>query len=122
MGKIVLVVVWVLVGAVSIGPAIMTPFLFDAPGSLSSPLTVALALTVILLPVSFVVGALLQWVVRLQYAFFILPLVDFAAIVVIFVAMEGFCGGNLACKCIGRNNEWSASAFFIRTSRAASSI
>lgn len=88
---------WALLGLASIIPATMTAFLFDAPGSISSPLTIALALTAGLLPVCFVAGALLQWVVRVRHAFYIVPLVDFAAIVIIVIAMEGFCGGNLAC-------------------------
>jgi hypothetical protein len=95
--RIVLAVVWAAIGLASIVPATMTAFLFDAPGSTSSPLTVGLALTAALLPVCFVAGALLQWVVGVRHAFYIVPLVDFAAIVIIVVAMEGFCGGNLAC-------------------------
>jgi hypothetical protein len=95
-GKI-LVAVWALVGLASIPPVIITPFLFDAPGSESSPLTIAFAIAVVLLPVCFLIGAIVWWVARWRGAFFLIPLIDIAAIVAVVVAMESVCGGNLAC-------------------------
>jgi hypothetical protein len=72
-------------------------FLFDAPGSTSSPWTVALAVAVGVLPLLFVVGAILWLAMRRRWIFFLLPLADMVAIILIFVAIDRFCHGMLAC-------------------------
>jgi hypothetical protein len=97
VGAIILSVIWGLVGLVSVLPAMITPFLFDAPGSESSLLTVMLAITVAILPLLFLVGGILWWVAHRRWLFFVLPLLDIVAIVIIVVAMQSYCGGNLAC-------------------------
>ncbi len=96
VGKI-FAAVWALVGLISVAPVVMVPFLFDAPGSESSRLTIAFAIAVALLPVCFLIGAIVWWIARWRGAFFLIPLIDIAAIVAILVAIESFCGGNLAC-------------------------
>ncbi len=88
---------WVLIGLVSVAPVLMVPFLFDAPGSESSVLTIAFAIALALLPVCFLIGAIVWWITRWRVAFFLIPLVNFVAIVAIMVAIESVCGGNLAC-------------------------
>jgi hypothetical protein len=97
MGAMILAAIWGLVGLASIPFAAMTAFLFDAPGSESSPLTVMLAVSVAILPLFFLAGGILWWASRRRWLFFLLPLLDIAAIVVIVVAIQSRCGGSLVC-------------------------
>lgn len=96
MGAAILAVIYVLAGLASVVPAITTVFLFDAPGSTSSPLTVALAIAAALLPLLFLVGGILRWALH-RPIFFLLPVLDIAAIVIILAAIERYCSGMLAC-------------------------
>jgi hypothetical protein len=96
MGSAILAVAYVLAGLVSVVPAILTVFLFDAPGSTSSPSTVALSIAAGLLPLFFLVGGILRWAFH-RPIFFLLPALDIAAIVIIMVAIGRYCGGMLAC-------------------------
>jgi hypothetical protein len=95
-GSIVLSIVWIAAGLVSIALAITTPFLFDAPGSESSPLTVTLAIAVAVLPPCFFASVVLRWVFRWK-GFFLLPVLDLAVIGIDVVAIDRFCGGSFTC-------------------------
>jgi len=98
---IVLTVVWILAGVGSAFLALMSVFMFDAPGSESSPLTIALFVCMVVLPGFWFLSAGIPWLLRTRtFAtwFFLLPVVDLAAIVALFAAIEQVCGGMLACK------------------------
>jgi hypothetical protein len=98
---IVLTVFWVLAGCASTLGAMMSVMLFDAPGSTESRLTVALFWCLLALPFSWFLGAGLPWLFRSKGFgkwLFAIPLVDVAAIVGVFVAIDQFCGGALSCK------------------------
>lgn len=98
--RIVLSSLWVVAGLVSVLFAVSSVFMFDAPGSTSSPITIALFGTAVLLPFAWFVGAALPWVFqrwRFGMWLFLLPLVDLAVIVSLVVALEAFCGGQFTC-------------------------
>lgn len=46
-------------------PAVMTPMMFDAPGSLENPATVILALSVATFPITCILAVLLSWLMAL---------------------------------------------------------
>ncbi len=75
--------------------------LFDAPGSESSPLTVALARTTFAFPLAWLAGAGLPWAFR-RWRFakwlFLLPFVDLAVACAIGLAIHVHCGGKLVCR------------------------
>ncbi|MBD2258048.1 hypothetical protein [Pseudanabaena sp. FACHB-2040] len=57
----------VLIAAAVIGvfPAVMTPMMFDAPGSMENPATVTLAIGVATFPIVCVLAVVLSWTVAL---------------------------------------------------------
>jgi hypothetical protein len=91
-----LAVVWIAAGIAAMVPAVASPFLFDAPGSESNPLTIALAAAVLLLPLLFIGGGIL-WLVLRRGGFLLLPILDVGVIAVLLAAIELACGGRLAC-------------------------
>jgi hypothetical protein len=94
--RLVLAVVWIAAGIAAMVPAVASPFLFDAPGSESSLLTIALAAAVLLLPLLFIGGGIL-WLVLRRGGFLLLPILDVGVIAVLLAAIELACGGRLAC-------------------------
>jgi len=98
---IVMSVIWALVGAASIFFSLMSFFLFDAPGSESSHFTQLLFASLVSLPLFWIAGAIVPWFFRKRsWAgwLFAFPLIDITAIVILFVCIQEFCGGMLACK------------------------
>jgi hypothetical protein len=99
MGWIALSVFWVVLGLASIVPVLMTPMLFDAPGSTSSRLTIAVAIAIAAFPISCLLGAALPWLLRTHpfaKAFFLAPVVDMAVVVLLFGCIQIFNGGMLS--------------------------
>jgi hypothetical protein len=82
---------------------LMTVFLFDAPGSDSSPLTVALALAILVYPAPILAGAWGFWKNRgtatnaVLARFTLLSLSSPALLVILIGALEFFCDGQFAC-------------------------
>lgn len=66
-------VIWVLGAVVGALPALMTPMMFDSPGSLENPATVTLAISVATFPVVCILAVLLSWLVFLLPVFADLP-------------------------------------------------
>ena len=98
---IILTVLWVLFAMPSAFMAMMSPMMFDAPGSTESPLTVAASILVVALPLAWLIGAGIPWIFFKKpwgIWLFAIPLVDVAAIVIVFVLMEKYCNGSLTCK------------------------
>jgi ABC-type sulfate transport system permease subunit len=98
MGWIVMTVLCVVLGLASIFPVLMTPMLFDAPGSTSNRFTIAIAVAMVALPVTCLLGAVLPWVFRphaFAKALFLLPLLDLVVIAALFGCLQYFCGGLL---------------------------
>jgi len=101
-------ILWILLTAANVGlgvaaviPTMLSAMMFDAPGSESSPLTIALAIAVIAFPVLCFVGAVLPWKARNKgYAgwFFGLPLLSAVAVGALFLAIDVLCGGSLVCR------------------------
>jgi hypothetical protein len=88
--------VWLLIGLGAIFPALMSPMMFDSPGSTSNPVTVALAISVAVFPLFCLVAAALPWILRhwsLAKWVFLLPLVDIGIVIALFAALEYFSGG-----------------------------
>lgn len=56
-------VIWVAAAIIGLLPALMSPMMFDAPGSLENRATVALALSVATFPVVCILAVLLGWLV-----------------------------------------------------------
>lgn len=56
-------VIWIAGAVIGLLPALMTPMMFDAPGSLENPVTVTLALSIATFPVVCAVAVLLSWLV-----------------------------------------------------------
>ncbi len=85
---------------VSLMPVMMVPMLFDAPGSETSPLTIAMALLVAAFPLFCLIGAGLPWLFRRRKRagwLFLVPLADVAAIIAVIAAMQFVCQSRLAC-------------------------
>jgi hypothetical protein len=98
---VVATVVSVFAAFVSAAPAVMSFMLFDAPGSDSSPLTVALFFCALTLPLFCLAGAGVPWMfraTRMGTYLFLIPFVDIAAIVVVLVLMQTLCGGSFSCR------------------------
>lgn len=86
--------------AVSLLPVMMVPMMFDAPGSETSPLTIAFALSVAAFPIFCLMGAALPWLFRRRKRavwLFLVPSVDVAAIIAVIVALQFVCQSRLAC-------------------------
>jgi Sec-independent protein secretion pathway component TatC len=56
-------VIWIVGAVVGLLPALMTPMMFDAPGSLENSATVTLAISIATFPVVCIVAVLLSWLV-----------------------------------------------------------
>jgi hypothetical protein len=88
------------IGGMSLLPVIMLPMMFDAPGSDSNPITIALVVVIAAFPVFCLIGSVLPWIFRRRsFAgwLFFLPVVDLVLIVAAFFALGFFCGGRFAC-------------------------
>jgi small-conductance mechanosensitive channel len=86
----------VLLGLGGILPAMMSPMMFDSPGSTSNPITIGLAISVALFPLVCLAAALLPWIVRhwrLAKWVFLLPLVDIGIIIALLAALQYFYDG-----------------------------
>jgi hypothetical protein len=97
---IVLTVLWIVLGVLSAFGAFASLFLFDAPGSETSPLTIALFWCMVINPVLWFVGAGVPWLFRKKRIgawLFLIPFVDVTAILIVFVAIDQFCSGALSC-------------------------
>jgi len=100
IGWIALSVGLVLIAVGSLLPVVMLPMMFDAPGSESNRLLIALAAAIAAFPILCVVGAVLPWLFwRRSFArwLFLPPALDLTLIVMGFVALQYFCHGNFAC-------------------------
>ncbi|MBV8331744.1 MAG: hypothetical protein JO192_03340 [Candidatus Eremiobacteraeota bacterium] len=92
---------WILAAVPAAMAAAMSFMMFDAPGSMESPLTVALFWSVLTSPVFCLLGAGVPWLLRAKpYGMwlFLLPFVDIAAAVVIVALVEYSCGGSFVCR------------------------
>jgi small-conductance mechanosensitive channel len=88
--------VWLLLGLGAILPAMMSPMMFDSPGSTSSPITIGLALSIALLPLLCLAAAALPWILRHWSSakwIFLLPLVDIGVIIALLAALQYFYDG-----------------------------
>ena len=88
--------VWLLVGLGATLPAMMSPMMFDSPGSTSSPITIGLALSIALLPLFCLAAAVLPWILRHWSSakwIFLLPLVDIGVIIALLAALQYFYDG-----------------------------
>ena len=98
---IALTVIWVLIGAASVFASMMSFFMFDAPGSDQSRLTWAAFYFMVTMPAFWFVGAGLPWCfLKKKWAgwLFAFPAIDIAAIVIVFICIGQFCGGQFSCK------------------------
>lgn len=98
---IVATVFWSLAALLSAAPAMMSFMLFDAPGSTSSPLTVALFFSALALPLFCLLGAGVPWIFHAKSRgawLFLIPLIDIGPMVTILVLMDRLCSGSLTCK------------------------
>jgi len=98
--RIVVSFLWVVAGLVSVVFAVTSVFMFDAPGAASDPITIALFVAVVLLPIAWFAGAGLPWAFQRRPFgkwLFLLPFIDLAAIGSLIAALEAFCGGQFAC-------------------------
>jgi hypothetical protein len=89
--------VCLLVGLGGFLPAMMSPMMFDSPGSTSNPVTIGLAISVAVFPLFCLAAAALPWLLRhwsLAKWVFLLPLVDLGVIIALFAALEYFYGGS----------------------------
>jgi hypothetical protein len=88
---------WGVGGLLAVFPAIMTPMMFDAPGSTSNPITIGLAVSVAVFPLVCLISAGLPWLLR-HFAFakwlFLLPVIDIGVITAFVVALSYFSGGQ----------------------------
>ncbi len=81
-------------------PAMMSPMMFDAPGSTSSVLTMVVFFSVLTLPVSFFMAATVPWKykenpkVKLLY---LLPVVHLAIAAGAFMLLDSMCDGKFTC-------------------------
>jgi hypothetical protein len=66
-------VILILAAVVGALPAMMTPMMFDSPGSLESPATVTLAISVATFPLVCILAVLLSWLVFTLPVFADLP-------------------------------------------------
>ena len=82
-------VIYALLGLVGSVPAIMSPMMFDAPGSTQSPLTIALFATVVSFPVVCLAGIVGAWILYAKdrpgwaRVFIHLPLVNLAVLAIV---------------------------------------
>jgi hypothetical protein len=93
----VLTVLWLVVGVFAIFPAMMSPMMFDSPGSTSNPFTVGAAASFAALPVVCLAAAALPWIFRHWPEanwFFAMPLVNIGLIIMFLkaTASGGFGG------------------------------
>jgi hypothetical protein len=92
-----LTALWLVVGVFALVPAVMSPMMFDAPGSISNPFTVGAAASFAALPFVCLAAAVLPWIFRhwpLAKWLFALPLINIGIIIIFFVAIERLSGGS----------------------------
>jgi hypothetical protein len=88
--------VWLLVGLGATLPAMMSPMMFDSPGSTSNPIVIGLAISVAVFPLFCLAAAALPWILRhwsLAKWVFLLPLVDIGVIIALLAALQYFYDG-----------------------------
>lgn len=98
-GWYLLTALWVIVGLLAVVPALLSPMMFDAPGSTSNPCTIGLAISVAVFPLVCLAGAGLPWLLRRRPSskwLFLLPLLGVAVIAAFVVAQNYFFNGRLA--------------------------
>lgn len=112
---IVAPVLWIVAGVASLLPVVLSPMIFDYPGSESNPLTLGIFFSLMSFPVAAGVSAFCTPILaffahrtssdgpgrRLQYATWaaaLLPLVSVAAFIVFLALLEVFCDGHFHCR------------------------
>ena len=82
---------------------LMSPMLFDAPGSESNPITIAIATAIYAYPLPIIVGNILFWRRRKSSELSILTvysaisLLSPVTLLLLFVSLALFCNGQFAC-------------------------
>ena len=97
---IVLTVLWVLAAIPSAFMAMMSAFMFDAPGSEKNPIVWALMWSMVALPVAWILGAGIPWIFYKRgwgLWFFAIPLLNVAELGVAFILLDRVCGGQFSC-------------------------
>jgi len=95
--------IWWLAAVPGAGVAMMAPMMFDAPGSLESPLTVAAALLIVSCPVLAALCPVLAWGAfalswrRAALVLILAPILPVAGVAGVVGAMALVCGGSLVC-------------------------
>ena len=95
--------IWWLLAVPSAGMAMMAPMMFDAPGSLESPLTVAAALWVVSCPLTAILCPVLAWIAfalswrNVAFALIVVPIVPILGVVLVFTIISVGCSGLFSC-------------------------
>jgi hypothetical protein len=98
---LILTALWALAGLAAVVPAMMTPMMFDAPGSERNPVAIGLAISVAVFPLICLSSAVLPWLFRRRRfaaMFFLLPVANLALIAAIVFTLDYFCGGQFSCQ------------------------
>ena len=83
--------------------AVMTPMMFDAPGSLESAITVAAALSIVSFPILAALCPVLAWAAyalkrpRASRVLIMAPTIPVVSTALIFAVIAFGCGGSLVC-------------------------
>src|ERR1019366_3242248 len=98
---LILTALWILAGLAAVVPAMMTPMMFDAPGSERNPVAIGLAISVAIFPLVCLLSAVLPWIFRkwpFAAMFFLLPVANLAVIAAIVFTLDYFCSGQFSCQ------------------------
>ncbi len=107
--------VWLPLALISLLPVLMSVMIFDAPGSTTAPLTIALGLSIVSFPLLAVAGAAGAALVGFAakraetdeayrrernkaLLLALLPLASVAAVAICVGLIQLFCGGSLVCR------------------------
>ncbi|MEW7279227.1 hypothetical protein ABW636_11595 [Aquimarina sp. 2201CG1-2-11] len=81
----------------------MSPMLFDSPGSENSIPTVTLAISLITYPITTIIGSIIAWILFTKKKYLIaiifasVPILNILVGILTIIYMAFFCGGNLGC-------------------------
>lgn len=98
---LILTALWVLTGVAAGVPAMMTPMMFDAPGSERNPVAIGLAISVAAFPLVCLLSAVLPWLFRKRpfaAMLFLLPVANLAVIAAAAFALDYLCSGQFSCQ------------------------